>query len=157
MVNSTADFNRVSTRKKKQENKRVLSQLSESDAEFLIRQTNREAQTENRSNVADGDISLNNANSLTQISGSQVDLYTLYKNIANKVRSEVDSVMTVVETRVQDAVLTAVENLPIPGVELAMKSVYASSERGWIVLYWTLTTGIFQDILKALKWLLQVE
>ena len=44
-------------------------------------------------------------------------------------RTEVDSVMTRVETRVQDAVLTALENLVIPRVELAMKSVNASSGR----------------------------
>ena len=38
--------------------------------------------------------------------------------------------MTLVETRVQDAVLTAIENLVFSTVELAMKSVNASSGRG---------------------------
>ena len=55
-------------------------------------------------------------------------IYThLRKNIANKVRSEVDNVITLVETRVLDAVLTAIENLVIHRVQLAMKSVNASS------------------------------
>ena len=40
-----------------------------------------------------------------------------------------DNVMTSVETRVKDAVLTAIENLLIPGVELAMKSANAPSGR----------------------------
>ena len=38
--------------------------------------------------------------------------------------------MTAVESRVQDAVLTSIENLVIPLVELAMKSVNALSGRG---------------------------
>ena len=51
-----------------------------------------------------------------------MDKHTLEKNIANKVRSEVYIVMTTFETILQDAVLTAIENLVIPRVELAMKS-----------------------------------
>ena len=47
----------------------------------------------------------------------------------SNVRSEVDSVMKSVETRVQDAVLTAIEVLVIPRVELAVKSANMSSER----------------------------
>ena len=51
----------------------------------------------------------------------------LRKNIVSKVRSEVDCVMTTVENRVQDAVLTAIENIVIARVELAMKSANACS------------------------------
>ena len=40
-----------------------------------------------------------------------------------------DSGMTMVKTRVQDAILTAVENFVIPRVELTMKSVNTSSGR----------------------------
>ena len=60
----------------------------------------------------------------------------LRKDIVSKVRGEVDSVMTTAETRVQDALLTAIENLLIPRVKLAMKSVNASSGRevGSVVL-----------------------
>ena len=110
MVTSTVDFNIVSTRKKKQQSERLLSQLSGSDADFIIEQNNHEAQTENKSSANDGDVSLYKANSLNQISGAQVNMHTLEKNNVNKVRSEVDSVMTTVETRVQDAILTTVEN-----------------------------------------------
>ena len=54
-------------------------------------------------------------------------LLTLEKNIVGEVRSEVDSVMKTVETRVQYAVMTAIENLVFPRLELATKSVNASS------------------------------
>ena len=61
-----------------------------------------------------------------------MDIHAFEKNFVSKVRSEVDSVMTTVETRVKDAVLTAKENLVVPRVKLAMKSVNASSERGYM-------------------------
>ena len=57
-------------------------------------------------------------------------MLTIEKNIAIKVRSEVDIVMTSVATSVQEVVLTSIENLVIPSVELAMKSVNASSGHG---------------------------
>ena len=38
--------------------------------------------------------------------------------------------MTAVETKIQDAVLTAIENLAIPIIQLAMQSINASSGRG---------------------------
>ena len=43
-----------------------------------------------------------------------MDIHTLENNIADKVCSEVDKLMTSVETKVPDAVLTAVENMVIP-------------------------------------------
>ena len=78
----------------------------------------------------DKNITLNNTNDPTQVSGPQVGMHTLEKNFADKIGREVDSVMTTVETRVENVEMTAIENLVIPTVELAMKSVDASSGRG---------------------------
>ena len=103
----------VSTQKKKQQNKKLLSQLSEPDANFVIGQSNHEIQTKSRVNVADREAPLKNTNDTTQINGPQVDIHTLEKNIVSKVRSEGDSVMTNIETKVHDAVLSAIENLVI--------------------------------------------
>ena len=69
--------------------------------------------------------SSDNTNISTQVNYPQVDMHTLDENIVSKVRSEVDNVMTTVETRV----LTAIEILVIPRVEVAMKSTNASSGR----------------------------
>ena len=91
----------------------------------MIQKSNHDAQTE-RKMPADGDTSFKNRKNPTKVNDSQVDMHTLEKNIVSKVRSEVNSVMTTVETRVQDAVLTAIENLLIPRVEVAMKSINAS-------------------------------
>ena len=56
-------------------------------------------------------------------------MHTLEEDIVSKVRCEVDSVMTTVETRIQDTVLAAIKKLNIPRVELAMKSANASAAR----------------------------
>ena len=73
----------------------------------MIRQSNHETQIESRTNVAHRDGFRIDTNDPAQVNSTQVDIHTPEKNIVSKVRSEVDSVMTAVETRVQDAVLTA--------------------------------------------------
>ena len=101
--------------------------------------------------VADRGSSLNDINDPTQVSGSQVDVHILEKNNVSKVRSGVDSVMTTVETKVQNAVLTEIGILVTPRVELAMKSVNASSGQvgGSVVI--DPDQGVFQEISKAYK------
>ena len=116
---------------KKQQKKKLFSQLSERDTDFMIGQSNQDAQIESRSKMLCRGTSSDNASNLAQINYPQVDVLTLEENIVSKVRSEEDNVMTSVETRVQDVVLTAIENLVIPKVELAMKSANAHPERSF--------------------------
>ena len=59
-----------------------------------------------------------NANDPAKVDDPQVD-----------VRSELNSLMTTVKTRVKDAILIAIESLLIPRLEPAMNSVKASSGR----------------------------
>ena len=56
-------------------------------------------------------------------SSSQVNMQTLEKSISNKVRCEVDSV---VETRVHNSILSAMDNFVIPKMEVAMRSTDSS-------------------------------
>ena len=56
-----------------------------------------------------------------------MDIQILEKNFNSKVRSDVDSVMTTDETRVQGLVLSVIDNIVIPRVDLAINSVNASS------------------------------
>ena len=126
---SSVDVEMVSARKKKQQNNKLFSQLSEGDTDFVIGQSNHDVQNENVDDVAHRGTSPDNANHLTQVNYPRVDMNTVEENFVSKVRSEVDNVMTIVETRVKNAALTAMENLVIPRVELAMKSTNASSGR----------------------------
>ena len=95
----------------------------------MIGQNNQEAQTENRINTAEENITSNDTNDPTQVIGSQVDMHVLEKKIVRKMRNEVDSVIITVATRVQGAILFAVETFVTPRVELAMKSANAPSGR----------------------------
>ena len=76
-------------------------------------QSNQVEQTENRDNMFRIGTSPDNANNPAQNICSQVDIHPPEENNVSKVRSEVDNVMTSVETTVQDAVLIAIENFII--------------------------------------------
>ena len=95
----------------------------------MIEQKNHGAQSKSRASTVGRNTSLNDTNNLIKIISPQTDMHTIEKNIVSKVRSEVASAMTTVETRVQDKVMTAIEKMVIPRVELATKSVNASSGR----------------------------
>ena len=98
----------VSARKKRQQNMRHFSQLSGRDTDFMIGQSNQDEQNESRDIMLCRGTSSDNATNLAQINYPQADVHTLEENILSRMRSEVDNVMTSVETRVQDAVLTAI-------------------------------------------------
>ena len=127
MVKSPVPFAVVCTGKKKRKAWKLLSLLGEFDTDLLIGQNNHEAQFESRVNTMEEYITSTNVNDLAQADSPQVDLHTLERSIAGTVRSEVENVMSSVQTRVQDAILTATESLVIPRVEVAMRSVNASS------------------------------
>ena len=120
LANSNFDFNTVFTRKKRQQIMRFHSQLSESDADFMVGQSNHDAQTEKRASASGSGTFLNNTNNATQVKGTQVAMHTLEEDIVSKVRCRAYTVMKMVESRVQDTVLTAKDKLEIPRVELAM-------------------------------------
>ena len=90
--------------------KGFFSLLSEGDTDSMIGQSNHDVQNDNRECMRYRGTSTDSTNNLTQVNYPQVDMLTLEENIVSKVRSEVDNVMTSVETRAQDAVLTASEN-----------------------------------------------
>ena len=114
---------------KKQHSRTLLSRLIKSDADFMIGQNNLQNQNENKNSTNGEIIILINTNNPLQIRGSQVDMQTPEKNITNKVRCEVNIVMTTFEYRKHNAVITAIESLVIPRVERAMKSGILCSGR----------------------------
>ena len=91
--------------------------MGESDADFMIGQSNQDKEIECRDNKICRGFSSDNISNRFQVNHPQVDVHTLEETIVFKVRSEVDNVITSVETRVQDAVLTAIGNLVIARVD----------------------------------------
>ena len=95
------------------------------DPDFTFGQSNQDEQSGSRDYMLCGGTSSGNASNSAQKKYPQADVHTFEENIVSKMRSKVDNVMTSVKTRVQDAVLTAIQNLVIPRIELAMKSANA--------------------------------
>ena len=95
----------------------------------MMGRSNQDEQIERRDNMICRGTSSDNISNPTQVNYPQVDVHTFEENIVSKVRSEVDNVMTSVKTRVQDAVFTAIENLVVLTVEMAMKSANSPSGR----------------------------
>ena len=114
----------VPTRKKKSQQKRQFSQLDETfndlaignsvnvnvwDSEILEQQTDGQCNDSERVN-----------NSLCQ---NQV----MENKIGNQITREVSSAVMTVENRLHDAILTAIDNVVIPRVEMAVKSTTSSA------------------------------
>ena len=56
-------------------------------------------------------------------------MHIFERNIANKITSQADGLFTTIKTKVQEAIVTAMENMASPRVEVATKSVNAHSGR----------------------------
>ena len=86
-------------------------------------------QNGNELDRVDKNVVSGSTNNLTIESSPQVDMQTLHKIISDKVKCAAENVVATVETRVHHAILSSKDNLFLPRVELAMKSVDASSTR----------------------------
>ena len=90
----------ISTRKKKQLIRRILYQLDETVGYIIFVITSTKIENTGKVDKVHEDVNPYNANHSVAKSGSQVDMQTLEKNISEKLRSEVESVVDTVETRV---------------------------------------------------------
>ena len=121
----------VSTRKKRQSNKRILSQLDDFDQDMIIGN----AANERQENVVvnegtnDRDFTISNSSNNTTINESAVNVKTLERCFNERIDREMSNIVDTVEDRIQNAILTAIENIVAPKIELAIRSINASSGR----------------------------
>ena len=73
----------VSTTRRKELIKRLLSRLDERDTDFAIGQSNQVEQIESRDKMACRGTSSDNISYLTEVNYSQVDVHTLEENIVS--------------------------------------------------------------------------
>ena len=121
----------VSTRKKRQSNKRLLSRLDDFDQDINIGNTVRESQ-ENAvlsEGPNDRDFTLGTSNDDTVINGKVMSMKTLEKCLNERIDREMSNIVDTVEDRIQNAILTAIENTVAPKIELAISSISASSQQ----------------------------
>ena len=121
----------VSTRKKRQSSKRLLSQLDDFDQDVIIGNTT----SERRENVVvnggvdDQNFTGGTSNVSSIVIENALNVKTLERCFNERIDREMSNIVDTVEDRIQNAVLTAIDNIVTPKIELAIRSINASSGR----------------------------
>ena len=121
----------VSTRKKRQSNKRLLSQLDDFDQDVIIGNTASERQENvvvNEGNN-DQDFTIGTSNVSSIINENVLNVKTLERCFNERIDREMKNIVETVEDRIQSAILTAIDNIVGPKIELAIRSINASCGR----------------------------
>ena len=121
----------VSTRKKRQSNKRLLSQLDDFDQDVIIGNAGGERQ-ENvvvNESTNDRDFTVGTSNVIPITNESVLNVKTLERCFNERIDREMSNIVDTVEDRIQNAILTAIDNIVTPKIELAIRSINASSGR----------------------------
>ena len=119
----------VSTRKKRQSNKRLLSQLDDFDQDVIIGNTTSERQ-ENvvvNESIDDRNFTGGASNVSSIINENALDVKTLERCFNERIDREMSNIVDTVEDRIQNAILVAIDNIVAPKIELAIRSINASS------------------------------
>ena len=121
----------VSTRKKRESNKKLLSQLDDFDQDMIIGNAVSERQENAMVNEGtnDQDLTVSTSNNDSVINESTVNVKTLERCFNERIDREMSNIIDTVEDRIQNAILTAIENIVAPKIELAIRSINASSGR----------------------------
>ena len=121
----------VSTRKKKKSNRKLLSQLDDFGQDMVIDN----AASERQENIVvnqstnDRDFTVGISSINREINESTVNVKTLETCFIERIEKEMSNIVDTVEDRIQNEVLTAIDNIVAPKIELAIRSINASSGR----------------------------
>ena len=121
----------VSTRKKRQSNKKLLSQLDDFDQDVIIGN----AASERQENVVvnegtnDQDFTVGTSNVSSIVDENALNVKTLERCFIERIDREMNNIVETVEDRIQNAILTAIDNIVAPKIELAIRSINTSSGR----------------------------
>ena len=121
----------VSTRKKRQSNKRLLSQLDDLDQDLIIGN----AASERQENVVvnegtnDQDFTVGTSNISSIVDENALNVKTLERCFNERIDWEMNNIVETVEDRIQNAILTAIDKIVFPKIELAIRSKNTSSGR----------------------------
>ena len=121
----------VSTRKKRQSNKRLLSQVDDFDQDMIIGN----AVSERQENVVvnegtnDRKFTVGTSSNDSTVNGNAMSVKAFERCFNERIDREMSNIVDTVEDRIQNAILTAIESIVAPENELAIRSINASSGR----------------------------
>ena len=129
--NSVIKTNMVSTRKKRQSNKKFLSQLDDFDRDMIFGNAVSERQENAVANEGtnDRDFTVGTSSNDSIVNGNAMSVKTLERCFNERIDREISKIVDTVEDRIQNAILTAIDNIVTPKIELAISSINASSGR----------------------------
>ena len=121
----------VSTRKKRQSNKTLLGQLDDFDRDMIIGNAVSERQENAVVNEGtnDRDFTVGTSNNDSVVNGNAMSVKILERCFNERIDREMNNIIDTVEDRLQNAILTAIDNIVAPKIELAIRSINASSGR----------------------------
>ena len=119
----------VSTCKKKQSNRRLLSQLDDFDQKFSIGNTvgDRQENAPVNEGTGDQDFTVGTSDDNLISKENTVNVKTLERCFNERIDREMSNIVDTVEDRIQNATLTAIYSIVAPKIELAIRSMNASS------------------------------
>ena len=121
----------VSTRKKRQSNRRLLSQLDDFDQDIIPGNAVREIQENHVVNEDSKDrgCTVSTSGNNYAVNESTMNAKTLQSCFNERIDKEMSNIVDRVENRIHCAFLTATDNIVSPKTELAIRSINASSAR----------------------------
>ena len=75
------------------------------------------------------DFTVSTCNNSSVVNGNAMSVKTLERCFSEKIDREMSNIIDTVEDRIQNAILTAIDNIVAPKIELAIRSINASSGR----------------------------
>ena len=121
----------VSTRKKRQSNKRLLSHIDDFDRDMIIGNAVSERQENVMVNEGtnDRDFTVGTSSNDPIANANTMSVKTLERCFNERIDREMNNIVDTVEDRIQNAILTAIDKIFTPKIELAIRSINASSGR----------------------------
>ena len=121
----------VSSRKKRQSNRRFISQLDDFDPDMIIGNavSERQENTVVNEGTNDRDFTVGTSDNSSVVNGNAMSVKTLERCFNEKIDREMSNIVDTVEDRIQNAILAAIDNIVAPKIELAIRSMNASSGR----------------------------
>ena len=121
----------LSTRKKRQSNRKLLSQLDDSDQNIFagnIVSDRQESATVNEV-TGDQDFTVGTSDKNLITNENAVNVKPLERCFNERIDKEMSNIVDTVEDRIQNAILTAIDSIVAPKIELEIRSISASSGR----------------------------
>ncbi len=128
--NELIKTNWVSTRKKRQLNRRLLSQLDHFDQDvFIGNAIERQENIVVSEGTKDRDFTVRTSSTNKAINENAMSVRTLERCFNETIDREMSNIMDTVEDGIKNASLTAFDNIVALNIELAIRSINASSGR----------------------------